>query len=113
MVNRNIKLKKQIRIRLRTLGSEVRPRLAVYKSSKNISIQAIDDVKGVTLAAATSLKIKEKMTKSEKSKIVGKQLAEILKEKNLDTAVFDRRGFKYHGRVKLLADSIRENGIKF
>lgn len=113
MVNRDIKLKKQIRIRLRVLGTPERPRLAINRSSKNISVQAIDDTKGITLAAATSIKITDKMTKSEKSKVVGKEIAKLLKDKKLDTAVFDRRGFKYHGRVKLLADSIRENGIKF
>jgi large subunit ribosomal protein L18 len=113
MVNRDIKLKKQIRIRLRVLGTPERPRLAITRSSKNISVQAIDDTKGVTLAAATSVKITDKMTKSEKSKVVGKEIANLLKDKKLDTAVFDRRGFKYHGRVKLLADSIRDNGIKF
>lgn len=102
------------RIRRKIAGTAAKPRLAVYRSNKFIYCQAIDDVNGVTLVSASSREegIIEKGNKSEQSKEVGKRIAERLKEKNLEGVVFDRGGYLYHGRVKALAEGIREGGIK-
>ena len=73
----------------------------------------IDDTKGATLASASSLAIKDKMTKTEKAAQVGKAIAEAAKKAGVETVVFDRNGYLYHGRVKQLADAAREGGLKF
>lgn len=113
-VNRDANNRKKVKSKINSFGSESRPRLSIFRSNEHIYIQAIDDEKGRTLASASSLKVKEgKMGKSEKSTQVGKSLAEQLKKLNVEKAVFDRGAYRYHGRVKALADSIREGGIKF
>lgn len=103
-------------IRKRVSGSPEKPRLAVYRSNKGIYAQIIDDVNGVTLCGASSL-IKEIQSadgsKTDKSKLVGQMVAERAKEKGISTVVFDRGGFKYHGRVKALAEGAREGGLEF
>ena len=103
------------RIRKRLSGSEARPRMTVYRSNKQIYVQLVDDVTGETLVAASS-KEKEiagqKVNKIEQAKLVGKRIAEKAKEKGINTVVFDRNGFLYHGRVKNLADAARESGLK-
>jgi len=103
---------RQRRIRARVAGTAQRPRLAVFRSSTAIYAQAIDDEKGVTIAAANDLKIK-KGTKCERAVEVGKKIAETIKAQKIDNVVFDRGGFLYHGRVKILADAARESGLKF
>lgn len=111
-VNRDKNLRKKLKIRSRAMGSFERPRLSVFKSNTNIYVQAIDDLTGATLAAASSLSIKnDKVNKTELSKKVGALIAASLKKLKIDSAVFDRNGYVYHGRVKALADSVRENGI--
>ena len=111
-VNRDANLRKRIKIRARTLGSVERPRLNVFRSNNHIYVQAIDDIAGVTLTSASSLDArKEKGKKLTKSALVGKILASNLKKLKITTAVFDRNGYIYHGRVKAIADSVRENGI--
>lgn len=113
-----IRLSRHGRIRNKISGTTERPRLCVYRSSKNIYAQIIDDVNGTTLISA-STKEKElaskvaEMTKVEASKEVGAVLAKRAIEKNIDTVVFDRGGYVYHGRIKSLADGARENGLKF
>lgn len=95
-----------------------RPRLSVFRSSKQIYAQLIDDVKGVTLASASSV---EKATRDggktganiEAAKAVGKRIAERAKEKGIKDVVFDRGGYIYHGRIKALADAAREGGLNF
>ena len=103
------------RIRKRLSGSGARPRMTVYRSNKQIYVQLVDDVSGETLVAASS-KEKEiaskKVTKVEQAKLVGKRIAEKAKEKGIETVVFDRNGYLYHGRVKNLADAARESGLK-
>jgi len=102
---RRAKIKRTIR------GTAARPRLAVHRSNANISVQLIDDENGVTLAAASD--IKAKGPKVERAKNVGTEIAKKAKEKKVDTCVFDRGGYKYHGRVKALAEGAREGGLQF
>ena len=105
------------RIRRTVKGTAERPRLSVFRSNKQIYAQVVDDVNGVTLAAASS---REKeiasvtgKKKSELAVLVGKRLAAVCKEKGIENVVFDRSGYQYHGRVKSLADGAREGGLKF
>lgn len=111
--NRRARIKK--RIRKNISGTSTRPRLTVFRSNKQIYVQLIDDVNGVTLASATSLKEDEaqKVNKLEQAKLIGKQIAEKATEAGIAEVVFDRNGYLYHGRVKALADSARESGLKF
>ena len=99
-------------IRSKIKGSASKPRLAVFKSNSEIYAQLIDDVSGVTIANASSLSIKSG-SKKEQAAQVGKSLAEKAKSNNVETIVFDRGGFVYHGRVKALADAAREAGLQF
>jgi len=102
------------RTRLKAL-SNGRPRLSVFRSSKNIYAQIIDDVRGVTLAAASTLEGENKAKGSDKdaAALVGKLVAERAIEKGVKDVVFDRGGYIYHGRVKALADAAREAGLNF
>ena len=103
-------------IRKKVSGTAERPRLAVFRSNKQIYAQLIDDVAGNTLAAASSADKSlegKKATKIEQASVVGKLIAANAKTAGIDTVVFDRGGFLYHGRVKALADSAREEGLKF
>jgi large subunit ribosomal protein L18 len=109
------------RIRKKILGTAARPRLNVYRSVNHIYAQVIDDTKGATIVAATSIE-KGKGVKGEKrptggnlssAKEVGKLIAERAKQKGIDKVVFDRGGYLYHGRIKALADAAREGGLKF
>jgi len=93
-------------------GTAKRPRLCVFRSNQHIYAQLIDDDKGKVIVSAGDLDIK-KGQKSEKSKEVGKLIAKKAQEKKIDTVVFDRSGFPYHGRIKALADGAREGGLKF
>jgi len=103
------------RIRKRLSGSGERPRMTVYRSNKQIYVQLVDDVSGQTLVSASS-KEKEiatqKVNKLDQAKLVGKRLAEKAKEKGIESVVFDRNGYLYHGRVKNLADAARKSGLK-
>jgi large subunit ribosomal protein L18 len=107
-------IRRHKRVRKKVFGTLERPRLAVYKSLKHIYAQIINDYEGHTLASASSLEkeIKDK-SKKEKSILVGKLIAERAIKQNIDKVVFDRGGFKYHGRIKLLAEAAREAGLKF
>lgn len=101
------------RIRSKVNGSVQRPRLTVYRSNTTIYAQLIDDVQGVTLAAASSKELGLKGVKVDNSKEVGKKLAEKAIEKGIDACVFDRNGYLYHGNIKALAEGAREGGLKF
>ena len=95
-------------------GTAERPRLTVYRSNKHIYAQLIDDRAGHTLAAASSVRDDmEGESAVDISKAVGKTLAERAKENGIERAVFDRNGYRYHGRVKALAEGAREGGLKF
>ena len=91
------------------------PRLSVFRSNKQIYAQLIDDINGVTLASASSFKNKavESKNKSEQAAVIGKEVAEKALKAGIESVVFDRNGYLYHGRVKSLADSAREGGLKF
>ena len=102
------------RIRKKVQGSTERPRLTVFRSNKGIYAQLVDDTTGnVVTAASTLLLDNASGNKVEHAKAVGKLIAEKAKDKNIDSVVFDRSGYLYHGRVKALADSARESGLKF
>ena len=101
------------RVRRNIFGTAARPRLSVFRSNKEIYAQLIDDEAGVTLASASSRTTSASGTKTEKSAAVGKAIAELAKSKGIETVVFDRNGFVYHGRIKALADGAREGGLKF
>jgi len=116
-VDRNeARKKRHLRIRKKIKGTSERPRLNVYRSSKHMYAQIIDDVKGVTLVAA-STKDKELDIKNggnvEAAKLVGALIAKRAKEKGIEQVVFDRGGYIYHGRVKALAEAAREAGLEF
>ncbi|HEY6881082.1 MAG TPA: 50S ribosomal protein L18 [Polyangiales bacterium] len=115
--NEESRLRRKRRIRKKVNGSAERPRVSVFRSSKHIYVQAIDDSKGVTLATvstlSTDLKSSLDGTKSDDAKAVGTQLAKVLKDKGIESIVFDRNGYLYHGRVKALAEGAREAGLKF
>ena len=106
------KQRKIKRVRAKIFGDAGRPRLCVYRSEKQIYAQLIDDTKGNTLAAASSLEIKEKQTPVQKAGAVGKLLAQKALTKKIKTAVFDRHGYQYHGQVKALAEEARAGGLK-
>jgi large subunit ribosomal protein L18 len=103
------------RVRGKIFGTAERPRLVVFRSNRGIEAQLVDDLEGKTLAAASWLQLKKgfKGSKTEQAAEVGKLLAQNAKQANVETVVFDRGGYLYHGRVKALADAAREGGLKF
>jgi large subunit ribosomal protein L18 len=108
--------KRHERIRLRLAGTDARPRLAVFRSLNHIYAQVIDDASGRTLAAASTADkaLKgAKSTKTEEAAVVGRLVAERAKAAGVERVVFDRAGFRYHGRIKSLADAAREAGLEF
>ena len=112
---RRIRIRRRIRKKLS--GSNSVPRLSVFRSNKHIYVQLINDVDSSTIISASSSE-KEiventKLKKTEIAELVGKKIAERAKEKNITGVVFDRGGYKYHGRVKALAESARKEGLKF
>ena len=109
------RLKRHIRVRAKVSGTAERPRLAVYRSNANISAQIIDDVAGVTLVSASTQEAGFEGIGSNKeaAKKVGLMIAEKALAKGIDTVVFDRGGYVYHGRVSELAAGAREGGLKF
>jgi len=118
-VDKNQKrMERHNRIRNKITGTPERPRLNIFKSSKHIYAQVIDDATGTTLVSASTQdkELREKvaeLTKQEAAKLVGKTVGERAKEKDINTVVFDRGGYLYHGRVKLLAEGARESGLEF
>ncbi|UCF68408.1 MAG: 50S ribosomal protein L18 [Acidobacteriota bacterium] len=112
------RVKVRRRIRARLSGSPDRPRLAIHRTSKHIYAQAVDDESGQTLVTASSLETDFRARDASggnvsAAKIVGQMIAERLRSRGVEGVVFDRGGFRYHGRVKALADSARESGLKF
>ena len=108
--------KRHDRIRLRLEGSAARPRLAVFRSNTHIYAQVIDDATGRTLAAASTVEKELRgstSTKTEEAAVVGRLVAERSKAAGVERVVFDRAGFRYHGRIKSLADAAREAGLDF
>lgn len=120
MINRNNKkrLRSKIKIRKKVFGTVEKPRLTVFRSLNEIYAQLIDDDSGFTLASASTkskeleAELKEQKGKTAKSKLVGMLLAKKAIEKNIATVIFDRNGYRYHGRVKSMAEGAREGGLK-
>lgn len=117
--NNNTRLRSKMKIRKHISGTSDVPRLTVYRSLSNIYAQLVDDSESKTLASASSLskeiteEIKNAKSKKEKSKIVGNLIAKKALDKKISKIVFDRNGYRYHGRVQALADGAREGGLKF
>lgn len=107
--------RRQVRVRSKISGTDLRPRMCVSKSNKNIFVQLIDDVKGVTLVSASTMEkeIKNKAANVEAAKEIGTLVAKRALENNIEEVVFDRSGYLYHGVVKAVADSAREVGLRF
>jgi large subunit ribosomal protein L18 len=103
----------KLRVRKKIKGTSERPRLSVFRSNKGIYCQIIDDLKGHTVAAASSKEAGVKGTKTEVATAVGKLIASRAQEANVMNVVFDRSGYLYHGRVKAVADGAREGGLQF
>ena len=109
----DMRIKRHRKIRRTLSGTDVTPRLCVFRSNQAIYAQLIDDVKGVTIASSSSLELKLKNNNLEAAATVGKDIAEKAKKAKIKTVVFDRGGYLYHGRVKALAEAARENGLEF
>jgi large subunit ribosomal protein L18 len=107
--------KRKMRIRKKINGTPERPRLVVFRSSKHIYAQIIDDLAGATLASASTLSLEGDNTRLnvENAKLVGMKVAEEAIKKSITSVVFDRNGFVYHGRIKAVADGAREGGLNF
>ena len=111
---RQARVRRHRRVRVKVRGSAERPRLVVFRSNRGIEAQLIDDVAGKTLAASSALGVKSfKGNKVDQAAEVGKSLAAAAKSAGIESAVFDRGGYLYHGRVKALADAAREGGLTF
>ena len=112
---RDMRLRRHRRVRGKVVGTAERPRLAVFRSNRGIFAQLVDDSTGRTLVSASWVNLSKtfKGTKTEQATEVGKVLAERAKNRDIETVVFDRGGYLYHGRVKALADAAREGGLSF
>ena len=112
---RDARLRRHRRVRAKVQGTAERPRLVVFRSNRGIEAQLVDDNSGKTLASASHLALAKsfKGDKTAQAEAVGKALAAAAKNANVDTCVFDRGGYLYHGRVKALADGAREGGLQF
>ena len=118
LINRNRKrLKRAFRVRQNLRGTAEKPRLSVMKSNRHIAVQLIDDEKGITLASASTLmkkfRSKNLTSNKEAARIIGTELGEIAKDKQITTVVFDRGFNKYHGVIAELANAAREAGLQF
>ena len=113
-IKQTSRLKKKLRIRKKVAGETAKPRLCIFRSAKHIYAQIIDDVKGVTIVAASTLDVEGlKGANRESAQKIGEAIAKRAKEKNIKSVVFDRNGYLYHGRVKSLADGARAAGLEF
>ena len=108
---RNARLRRHTRVRKKVVGNQTRPRLAVFRSNRHIYAQLIDDVRAVTIAAASDAEVKGD-DKTTRAKAVGELLASRAKDAGIEAAVFDRGGRLYHGRVAALAEGAREGGLQ-
>ena len=115
MAGKNIERRERIKkgVRKKISGTTDRPRLSVFRSNTGLYVQVIDDLKGTTIAAASTAELGEKKLNKETSKRVGKKIAEKAKASGVETIVFDRNGYLYHGNIKALAEGAREGGLKF
>jgi len=104
--------RRERRVRAKIFGTQERPRLTVFRSNKHIYVQAINDDKGETLASSSEKETENKGTKTEKAVAVARAFAEKAKKAKIQTVVFDRGSYRYHGRVKAIAETLREMGIQ-
>ena len=112
------RVRRQKRVRKKVKGSQERPRLCVFRSSRHIYVQVIDDVQKNTMVAASTMspELRDKVkgvNKTEAAKLVGKEVAQRALAKGISKVIFDRNGFLYHGRIKALSESAREAGLQF
>jgi large subunit ribosomal protein L18 len=115
LTTREARERRHRRVRGKVSGTAERPRLVVFRSNRGIEAQLVDDLSGRTVAGANHLQLKKsfKGNKTEQAAEVGRLLVEAAKKAGVETAVFDRAGYLYHGRVKALAEAAREGGLKF
>ena len=115
MAGKNIERRERIKkgVRKKINGTTDRPRLSVFRSNTGLYVQVIDDLKGTTIASASTAELGLKKLNQETSKNVGKKIAEKAKASGVETIVFDRNGYLYHGNIKALAEGAREGGLKF
>ncbi len=114
-MNINLKNRRRIRVRAKVFGTENRPRASVFRSSRFINVQLIDDKQGVTILDVYSKQLagKKKVSKMDMAQKVGKEVAQKAKKKGIKEVVFDRGSYRYHGRVKAVADAMRGDGLDF
>lgn len=105
--------RRKARVRAKIFGTAQRPRLSIFKSSRYIYIQLIDDQIGKTVASVSTVSFKDKKDKKNFSVLLGELIAKKAIEKNINSAVFDRGNYKYHGRIKAIAESARKAGLRF
>lgn len=117
MTKEQARKRRKVRIRKKVSGTPLRPRFVVYRSNNHIYAQLVDDESGRTIISSSTLSLtkdgKDLKLNKDSATEVGKDVAAKAKEKNIETVVFDRNGYIYHGRVKALADGAREGGLKF
>jgi large subunit ribosomal protein L18 len=115
MAGKNRERRERIKmgVRKKISGTKERPRLSVFRSNTGIYAQIIDDIKGVTIASASTIELGKKTVNMENSKSVGKKLAEKAVASGVESIVFDRNGYLYHGNIKAFAEGAREGGLKF
>ena len=108
-----LRARRHARVRRKIAGTSERPRLAVFRSSKHIYVQLIDDSTGRTLASASTVADKQEGAKSEAARVIGRLIAERAIAAGIENVVFDRGGFRYHGRIAAIAEAARQAGLKF
>ena len=113
LTKRQARIRRHSRVRSKVAGTAERPRLVVFRSNRGISAQLVDDQSGRTLASASWKAGTASGSKTDQANAVGKALAEAAKKAGIDTCVFDRAGYLYHGRVRALAEGAREGGLEF
>jgi len=114
MTKKQLRIRKHVRLRQKVSGTAERPRMSVYRSNKHIQIQFVDDEAGITLASASTLeKMYEGNINAENVVALGKTAAERAQSVGITTVIFDRGGYKFHGKIKSIADAAREAGLKF
>ena len=113
IVKRQAKTRRHKRVRSKIIGTAETPRLNLFRSNKGLFVQLINDDLGITIASASEKEIKENKSKTDAAKEIGKLIAKKAQEKNISKVVFDRGGYKYHGRTKAVAEGAREEGLVF
>jgi large subunit ribosomal protein L18 len=113
LTKRQARMRRHRRVRGKVAGTAERPRLVVFRSNRGISAQLIDDAAGRTLASASWRSMSASGSKTDQASAVGKTLADAAKKAGIESCVFDRAGYLYHGRVKALAEGAREGGLQF